>query len=295
MLLIEPGAGIRPVVQLIRTAQRSVSIEVYLLTNQRILSAIRNDTARGIRVRILLDAKPWRMTKKVPEELAAARAAGASVRLSPPRFDRPYVFDHAKTLIIDSGREYLIGTANFSWPAFHQNREYLWIGQNPAIGHALIQVFDADWHGGFMRHQIPQRLVLSPNDSLGKISRLLTRAGPIDVEEEEFGKVFRIGRILKSHVGPVRILVPATIDRHDRLVLLHLRQTNPQIRIRILDLPYLHAKMIWTRALAFVGSQNLTWSSLRHNREVGILIDRPAAIKRLQFQFEQDWGQGTPL
>ena len=58
--------------------------------------------------------------------------------------------------------------------------------------------------------------------------------------------------------------------------------------------PNVHAKtVIADGQRAFVGSQNLTATSLDRNREVGILIDDPAAIQRLQQVFEADWSQTT--
>jgi len=44
------------------------------------------------------------------------------------------------------------------------------------------------------------------------------------------------------------------------------------------------------RRWAFVGSENLSPTSLDHNRELGVLIGDPIAIARLEATFVQDWG-----
>jgi phosphatidylserine/phosphatidylglycerophosphate/cardiolipin synthase-like enzyme len=41
---------------------------------------------------------------------------------------------------------------------------------------------------------------------------------------------------------------------------------------------------------AFVGSENLSTSSLDRNREVGLLLADPVAVRSLEATFERDWG-----
>ena len=62
------------------------------------------------------------------------------------------------------------------------------------------------------------------------------------------------------------------------------------------DYPYIHGKMmIVDGARAYVGSENLSPTSLEKNRELGILISDAEALARLQSAFDQDFGKGiTP-
>ena len=53
---------------------------------------------------------------------------------------------------------------------------------------------------------------------------------------------------------------------------------------------YMHAKIIVADGQkAFVGSENISTSSLDRNRELGVLISDASAIKTLQQTFQQDW------
>src|SRR5262249_25271948 len=52
---------------------------------------------------------------------------------------------------------------------------------------------------------------------------------------------------------------------------------------------YLHAKLIIADSVAFVGSENMSLTSLTKNREVGALVFEPDAFAPIQAQFETDW------
>ena len=52
---------------------------------------------------------------------------------------------------------------------------------------------------------------------------------------------------------------------------------------------YLHAKLIIANDVAFVGSENMSFTSLSKNREVGALVFEPSAFMPIKTQFEADW------
>ena len=57
---------------------------------------------------------------------------------------------------------------------------------------------------------------------------------------------------------------------------------------------YLHAKLLIADGVAFVGSENMSPTSLKMNREVGSLVFGPAAAAVVQTQFDADWAVTTP-
>ncbi len=183
MLFIEPHAGIAPVVRFVRAAHARLDINTYLLTDRRVLNAVRAAIARGVRVRIIIARHPY--GRRPRGELTRLRATGAVVRYAPPRFTSQavgnagrYVFDHAKYMVAGNNAE--IGTANMTWSAFHKNREYLWVGHDPRIAEALRAVFYADWtrrHAGAALRRV---LVLSPG-ATGALVRLLRAPGRVCV------------------------------------------------------------------------------------------------------------------
>ncbi|AOU99620.1 hypothetical protein BI364_07895 [Acidihalobacter yilgarnensis] len=292
MLYIEPQAGVQPVVQLIESAHRSVDLNVYMITDRRILAALRADHDRGVRVRVIIPEYPYRAGRRfVATERRELAQSGVVQRYAPPRFEGRYVFDHAKYIVIDGGRRYLVGTANFTYSAFRRNREYLWIGDNQRTGAALAAVFADDWRGRRLQRPLPSPLVASP-DSARALAAVIRQPGPVAIETEEFGAVPAIERAVRAKHGDIRILVPARESRHDRRVLAGLAREGAQVRL--LRRPYLHAKLILGRGEAFIGSQNFSASSLYRNREIGLRLHGPA-LARLKTRFDRDWAHARPL
>ena len=287
-LYIEPHAGTGPIIAFIQQARGTLDINAYLATDRRVIQAITQDVRRGIRVRILIDRRPYGGRPR--GEIARLRATGARVRSAPARFTghgagnaQRYAFDHAKYMV--SGGRAEIGTANLTWSAFHKNREYLDIIRQPAITHALRTVFAADWYNRPAGNAPRQSLVLSPGATPALVA-VIRQPGAVCIESEELGKDRAILNALRTKGAQARILLPATLSRYDRRIVQELTTTG--VRVRTLATPYLHAKLITGSHEAFLGSENFTWTSLNRNREVGIVLSNPAAV-RLDRQCLRDW------
>ena len=285
MLFIEPHAGITPVIRFVREARARLDINTYLLTDRRVLAAVHDAVRRGVRVRVIIARHPYGHRPR--GELARLRATGAMVRYAPPRFTGRYVFDHAKYMV--SGNHGEIGTANMSWSAFHRNREYLWVGHDARIAAALRTVFQADWQ---RRHAGPgprQVLVLSPG-ATGALVRLLRAPGRVCVESEEIGHDRPILAALRAKGPAADLLLPARLNRYDRRIARLVASQG--VHVRFLRSPYLHAKLIADPSRAFIGSENLSPTSLRRNREVGLILQRRAA-RRLFAQCQRDYARAS--
>lgn len=277
----EPQAGVRPVIAFIQRARGPLNINAYLMTDRRIIRAITQDVRRGIRVRILIDRRPYGGRPR--GEIRRLRATGAQVHYAPARFTGRYRFDHAKYMVSGSSLE--LGTANLTWSAFHKNREYFDITRQSAIAHALHAVFTADWHNRPAGNAPRHTLVLSPGATPALVAAI-RQPGGVCIESEELGKDRAILEALRAKGAQARLLLPVRLNRYDR----HLAQglTLDGVRVRYLAAPYLHAKLIVGRTKAFLGSENFTWTSLNRNREVGILLGNPTAA-RLDRQCLRDW------
>ncbi|MEO7018721.1 MAG: hypothetical protein ABI234_01040, partial [Ktedonobacteraceae bacterium] len=51
-VIVEPEAGPTPLVDAIHSAQKSVDVEIYILSNHNIIRALEEDANRGIEVRV---------------------------------------------------------------------------------------------------------------------------------------------------------------------------------------------------------------------------------------------------
>lgn len=284
-LFVEPYAGVTPVVQVIERARDTLDLNVYLLDDRPILHALREAVARGVRVRVILERHPYRMRAyKIRKEYREVATTGAEVRFAPSRFH----YDHAKYVCDDVRCE--IGTANYTWSAFHRNREYLLSTAAPIVVHAARAVFNADWHRVPAGRKPRQVLVLSPG-STAALVEAIRQPGPVAIEQEELDSDRPIMAALRSRGRAVRLLLPQSAERRDARRINELRQAG--VRIRFMPRStYLHAKLIVGRHLAFVGSENFSWNSLNRNREMGLLIGG-RTLRKAYKQFNADWARSV--
>jgi cardiolipin synthase A/B len=77
-VFVEPEAGEGPVLHAIESAQKSVWVEAYLLTDRNVINAVEDAANRAVDVRVLLELNPYGSGATSPHQPAgdAARVAG---------------------------------------------------------------------------------------------------------------------------------------------------------------------------------------------------------------------------
>lgn len=294
-LYIEPDAGIAPIVQVIQSAQHTLNVGVYYMTDKPILNALKAAKARGVDVRVIVEGKPYGMKSwQVQKEEKAIQATGAQLHLAPARFTSAgsrWAFYHAKYLA--SGHEAEIGNPNFSWSDFHDSRNYLYVTKNPTVVKAVNAVFDADWSNQRAPSWTHKVLVLSPGTSVNQIVQVINQPGPISIEDEEVGPYQPTLDAIAAKGKLARVIMPSNINAQDKKDAAFLEAHGVQVRLLPVKPIYLHAKLIVGSTLAYLGSENLTQTSLEKNRELGLLLNGND-LAPLQNQFNQDWAAAQP-
>ncbi len=286
MMYVEPQAGSGPVLQIIQAARTSLDVNAYYFSSRPLLRALGSAHRRGVLVRVILEPRPYGFSaSRIAREYQLLRATGATVTWA----SQPGL-DHAKYICNRSSCE--IGTANYDWSAFHRNREYLYVTANPSLVHATRNLFEADWQGSRVVTS-PSPLLVAPVATPALIA-ILAQPGPLDVEMEEVGDYPAVLRVLEAKGAQVRLLVPPPTTWTARRSLGALAQAGVQVRLLGPRPVYLHAKMILGEQVGFIGSQNLSRSSLTRNRELGVRLTGPDLIP-LRRQFAADWQQSRPL
>ncbi len=289
-LIVEPDDGREPLLAEIDSARSSIAIAVYNFTDSELVAALGRATARGVRVRVLLERHPYLGSGEPVEDRAALEAAGATVRWAPARF----TFLHEKAAVFDESVA-LIGTMNFTPAAFSGNREFALLTTDPAAAGAALTIFEADWNGG----DSPPRsgaVIASPESSRTELASLIASATvSLDLYAEVIRDQAMTGLLVDRAAAGirVRILLPDPVEDDAWRIVDRLRAAG--IEVRQLDDPYGHAKAILVdgRTL-FVGSQNLTATSLDQNRELGIVTGDAGVIARLTAAFARDFA-ASPL
>jgi phosphatidylserine/phosphatidylglycerophosphate/cardiolipin synthase-like enzyme len=133
--------------ELIAGARRTLDIEQFYISPQpgealdRVLAAVRAAAGRGVRVRVIVDARMHRTYPHAPSALDSVE--GMDVRV----LDfRPVAggIQHAKFFIVD-GRVTFLGSQNFDWRALTHIRELGLIVRDESTTAVYARVFETDW------------------------------------------------------------------------------------------------------------------------------------------------------
>lgn len=123
-------------------AQRSIDVEMYVLTNDEVALALARAEDRGVEVRIILDPNQQGNERHV-ERL---QARGAEVKWFP--VTKPAQM-HRKLAIVD-GIRFVAGSVNWSANGLAKNEELMLIVEDPTIAMRLHEIFAEDWYQSWL-------------------------------------------------------------------------------------------------------------------------------------------------
>jgi phosphatidylserine/phosphatidylglycerophosphate/cardiolipin synthase-like enzyme len=309
-LLTMPEDGVQPIIQAMQGAKRSIKLKIYMLTTHdasaQLVSALVDRARAGLDVQVVLEVKPYippappdckpNTVSPNMEAIKILQAGGVRVRYSSPKFK----FTHEKSMVIDDATAYVM-TMNFTNSAFTANREYALVDRKPEDVAELLRIFAADWNEDpYVPGDTP--LVVSPVNSRARILGLIDsaqRSLTIQVE-------YLTDPEVADHIAA---RVKAGVDV--KIMLAYLEpspcmdgDTNAQERellkgAGVTQLAFMknirmHAKCIVADGeRAFLGSENMTTTSLDRNREIGILLKDPLIVAKLRDTAAADWGTGA--
>ena len=279
-LFIEPRDGSQPIVQIINQAHRSIDLNVYILTDKPVLAAIKKAADRGVDVRIILDRFPrglglW----QVVDEYKRISRMGIDVHGTPQRF----AYDRADYVCNVSACA--IGTADYTASGFNKNREYIIRFSSPALVKAARDVFTADWQNKPAGMGPRRYLILSPG-SAWDMTRLINQPGIVDMEQDDIGKTPLVMRAMERKGHAIRLILPLNAKIHDGYQIKVLQHAG--VQVRYMSGLYMHAKMIAGKDQGYIGSINITQTSIYHNREVGMTFGGKI-LSQVRQQFDHDW------
>ena len=286
-------------------AKKSVLLEMYLLTERKVISALEEAAQRGIDVRVLLEMHPYGSGSVSPREtLDRLQAAGVKAQGTNPAF----ALTHEKGMVIDGSAAYIM-TANFTATAlgssssYTENREYGIIDTNGQDVQAVSAIFNADWNRSSPQINDPN-LVVSPVNSRSAFEALIKSAHEtllIEAEEMQDSDIEQAIIGARQRGVQVQVILPSpsssssdsTGDSNSSGI-----STISQPGVQVKEDPrlYMHAKMMLVDGQrAFVGSENISTASLENNRELGILVSDQNVLSTLQQTFQQDWGDSQAV
>ncbi len=288
-IFIEPDDGRTPILEELTAARESISLTVYLLSDEEIVTALEAAAARGIRVRVLLEEHPFGGGGGQPEMFARLEASGIDIRWTDP----VYRFSHIKTFVIDD-RVAIIMNLNLTNSAFTRNRELAVITTRPDDVAQAVAIFETDWRHGGDTPSGP--LVVSPTTSRDDLLALINRAErTLDVYAEVVRDEEMLGALIDAVNRGVDVRLVMSGDPGDRNAEDRANLAAAGLDVVLTSQVYIHAKMFLVDGEElFIGSQNMTATSLDQNRELGIILTDAGSIDRAAATFERDYYGGRP-
>lgn len=127
------------VISFIRSAEKSIDIEIYVFTSEDIIRELGEAEKRGVQVRVIME--PRVDDDRKTRTFALLQELGADAKWA----SFGYKLTHSKFIIVD-GRKALIGSINLSQSALNSNREAAVLVEGERVKE-LVDVFEQDWNG----------------------------------------------------------------------------------------------------------------------------------------------------
>ena len=291
-LYVQPETGHQPLLDAINSAQKEILVEVYLLSDKQIITALENAQSRGVAVKVMMEEHPVgssSLNKKTQQELSTD---GVTTEWSDPSF----ALTHEKSITIDNSETFIL-SQNLTASAFSKNREYDILDSNPTDVAEVRNIFIDDWERKSFSPPPDTNLIESPDNSRAGLETLINNATTsIDAETEDINDNQLIQDLSqKAKTIPVELIVP-TISQlaSNEKALDELAAAG--VHVKTISSPYMHAKMILADDnKAYIGSINFSTQSMDDNRELGIILTQQNDLQTLQDTFETDWNRATPF
>jgi phosphatidylserine/phosphatidylglycerophosphate/cardiolipin synthase-like enzyme len=166
------GGATHAILEAIRSAQRTILVQAYLLYSTRLAGALVRAHQRGVQVHVLLDATAQPHHPPVP---AVARLVAAGIAVS---LDGQHAWAHDKVMILD-GAIVITGSYNWTVGADKENGENLLVIRDPR----LAGVYTENWRR-HAHHSAPYRPTASWWACIRAVWVSLTRGRPTRVASD---------------------------------------------------------------------------------------------------------------
>jgi phosphatidylserine/phosphatidylglycerophosphate/cardiolipin synthase-like enzyme len=276
-LIVQPDAGIAPIVSAIKQAKKSIDILIFRLDRFEIAHALAAAVARGVRVRALTAHTNRGGTKSLRKLEMSLLEAGVTVS----RTADDLVRYHGKMMIVDGKLLHVYGF-NFTGLDIAKSRSFGIISKNKKLINEAIKLFTADfdrlpYSSGY------ERFVVSPDNARDRLARFIGGAR----------KQLLIYDPCVSDDAMLRLITEQIKEGVDVRVI---GRVEAKWNVKYEPFPgrRLHIRaIIRDGKRAFMGSQSLRRLELEKRREVGVIVTDQLVVRLMQEIFEKDWAQ-TP-
>ena len=277
-LLIEPDAGIAPIVNAIKAAKKTIDIAIFRFDIRELEKALEAAVGRGVIVRALIAHTNKGGEKGLRKLEQRMLEAGLSVS----RTADDLVRYHGKYMIVDGTTLWLLGFNSTSLDVF-RSRSFGIITTDSKIVKEATKLFEADTNRKPFKSTVAG-LVVSPENARQTLSALIKAA-----------KKQLVIYDLKISDGPLlRLLLERAVAGVDVRIIGKVTGRGKDLPSTKLNKLRLHVRAIVRDGQeAFVGSQSLRPLELDRRREVGVIVRDRRIARQILSVFESDWDQSA--
>jgi cardiolipin synthase A/B len=277
-LIIQPDAGVVPVVQAIRSAKKRIDVCIFRLDVDEIERALGTAVQRGVRVRALIAHTNHGGESRLRKLEQRLLASGVAVSRSADDLLRY----HAKYMVADDVLH--VFGFNLTKLDITKSRSFAVATRDRKAVTEAVKLFEADTT---RQSYSPSKshLVVSPETARDVLSAFVRGARRELAIYDAKVQDPAILKLLKERAAKgVRIRLLGSAKKADGA-----------FEVRPLKTFRLHVRAIVRDGTqAFVGSQSLRKDELDSRREVGVLVNNPTVTRRLMQVFESDWIESAP-
>lgn len=278
-LIIQPDAGLTPVVKAIKKAKKTIDIVIFRMDRTEIEKALRAAVDRGVLVRALIahtNRGGDKTLRKLEQRLLECGATVSRTADDLPRY-------HGKMMIVD-GTLHVYGF-NYTKLDIDKSRSFGVVTRNKRLVAEAMKLFEAD-NNRTVYEPGHRRLVVSPETSRQALTSFVkgaTKQLLIYDEQVTDNLVQRV--LLERAKAGVEIRIIGKLEKK-----------LPGVKVRRLADLRLHVRAIVRDGQeAFVGSQSLRKLELDGRREIGVVVNDSRIAKRIATVFETDWAHAPKV
>ena len=280
-LLVQPGAGAKPLIEAIESAHKTIHIVIFRFDRGELEAALKRAARRGVQVHALV---AFTTTGQGGEKMLRAlemRLLADGVSVSRTATD--LVRYHDKLLIIDSKTLFMLGF-NFTYIDMDRSRSFGIVTQKREWVQEAEKLFLAD---STRQNYVPvcPTFLVSPGNSRQELISFVTGAEKqILIYDGKLTDLDMMRLLSEKAAQGVEVRLIGAIGRR-------------AAGIVVAPCPMrLHAQAIIRDGVAmFLGSQSLRSLELDARREVGLIIEDAAVARRAMETFEADWAKSKSL
>jgi phosphatidylserine/phosphatidylglycerophosphate/cardiolipin synthase-like enzyme len=272
-LIVQPDAGIAPIITAIKQARKSIDILIFRLDRADLARALEAAVARGVNVRALTahtnrggDKNLRRLELQLLEGgVTVSRTADDLVRY------------HGKMMIIDARVLHVYGF-NFTTLDVEKSRSFAVVTRNRRLVQEAVKLFAADFDRQAYAPAY-NRLIVSPENARERLAQFLRGAR----------RQLLIYDPCLSDDAMLKILVERARAGVDVKII---GKVEAKWRLKFERYP---GKRLHVRAIVrdgqrvFIGSQSLRKLELDKRREVGVIVSDRKVVAEMLAVFAQDW------